>query len=109
MPPEYRTRGGHPNGPQPSDKGVETMSCSDTAPERLNSWTGYRRNKISAQLSDWRSAQSDPQCCSPTLEAANEENSRVRKDPDGLESGVSLNNSKVTAAVKSGHLIARDT
>jgi hypothetical protein len=34
----------------------------------------------------------------------NEDKSRVRKDPAGLESGVALNNSRVTAAVKSGHL-----
>lgn len=34
----------------------------------------------------------------------NEDKSRLRKDPVGLDSGVALNNSRVTAAVKSGQL-----
>lgn len=34
----------------------------------------------------------------------NEDKSRFRKNPAGLESGISLNNSRVTAAVKAGHL-----
>ena len=37
----------------------------------------------------------------------NEDKSRVKKDPAGLESGVPLNNSRDIAAVKSGHLIIR--
>lgn len=41
-------------------------------------------------------------------EVVNEDSNRVRKDSAGLESGVSLNNSRVTAAVKSGHLMARE-
>jgi hypothetical protein len=38
----------------------------------------------------------------------NEDKSLVRKDPAGLEPGVSLNNSRVIAAVKLGHLTTHE-